>query len=66
MNTQEVLALGDKSALCSDHMCFLDPAEKPAKGDFSLCNIWLKVKYSALGGYGEKVHSGSKPHWLKR
>lgn len=65
LNTQEVSALGDKSAFCSDHMCFLDPAEKSAKGDFSLCNIWLKVKHSAFGAYGEKVHRGSKPHWLK-
>lgn len=54
LNTQEVSALGDKSAVCPDHMCFLDPAQKPDKGDFTLCNIWLKVKCSALGDYGEK------------
>lgn len=65
LNTQEVSALSDKSALCSDHMCFLDPVQKSAKGDFSLCSIWLKGKHSALGDYWQKVHRGSKPHWLK-
>lgn len=60
LNTQEVLASGDKSTLCSDHMCFLDPAQKPSKGA-----TWLRVKHSSLGGFGVKVHRGSKPHWLK-
>lgn len=65
LNTQEVLALSDKSALCSYHKCSLDPAQKPAKRDFSLCSTWPKVEHSALGGNWQKVHRGSKLHWLK-
>lgn len=66
LNTQEVWALGDKSDLCSDHMYFLDPAQKPAKRRFSFIQRMAKSEaFCPRRGYEERVHRCSKPHWLK-
>lgn len=64
MNTQEIWALADKSAICSAHTCFMYPASKLTREGILSYNMWLKVEHRALEDYGEKIYRGSKHHWL--